>query len=240
MDTLKKSSIQELITLLKTCKILNAENLIIDSDGIRAEVPGEGIFILDNNSTIEGLDNLGVTRISTLFNRIMLFNDESFDMDVELKEKDNKTKIISRLVLSNDLTVIEFRCADPANLKVLKRFKDPIGYTFELNSTSVALLARIVSAMNTDIGTFTSKKNSIYFKVSDVDGDSFTHLISSTFDIRLEDIEKNFSFNYNLKKLLPVIKNAAERGENLIINITTRGFINLELNGLPVYMAPNL
>lgn len=237
---LSKGTLDYISSVIKLAKILKIENIIIDKECVRGHHLTEGSMIIhrDNVPAFE-FAALGISRINTLDTRLALLGDKCEVEATEIEKTPNE-KIIHKLVFASAKTEVEFTCANPAIMpKSPKVFKDPIFYTFELDVDTVELLARAQSSMKGENISFSGGKKGVVAKLTDIDGDMMNHILSETLSYSTECDKDKFYFSYKIKTLLPLLREI-ETATNVIINITKRGILNLKINDINVYVAPEL
>lgn len=234
---LSKETIKYLENVIRVAKILKIDNnLVLDNECVRGNLQQEGSMIIHR----EGIPKfefgiLGISRINTLGTRLALLGD---DVSIDAQEKEGtQGSCIAKLVLSNAKTEVEFRCADPAKMeKSPKLLKDPIFYTFTVDTESIQLLSKAQSAMQGENITFKGTKKGVVTKVCDEEGDMMTYKLGESLTYAAECEHENFSFSYKNRMLMPLLKEGAT-DENTEINITRRGFLRLNIHGITTYIT---
>lgn len=237
---LSKETIEFLSNIIDVAKILKIENVILDHECARGHLKEEGSMIIqrDNLPKFE-FTSLGISRINILDTRLSLLGN---DVSIEAEEhtKDNGEKTIYKLVLSKGKTVVEFKCADSALMpKAPKNLKDPIFYSFNADEESVALLSKAQSAIKAETVAIVGTKSGVLVKLNDIEGDMFNHVISENIKFSPDCTKDKFFFSYKIRVLVPLLK-AAFKTEQLTVNITSRGLLNLVINNINVYISPEI
>lgn len=237
---LSKETIEFLSNIIDIAKILKIDNIILDHECARGHLKEEGSMIIqrDNLPKFE-FNSLGISRINILDTRLSLLGK---DVTIEAEEhtKDNGEKTIYKLVLSKAKTVVEFKCADAALMpKAPKNLKDPIYYSFNIDEESVALLSKAQSAIKAETVALVGTKSGVLTKLNDIDGDMFNHVITDKLTFSPDCNKEKFFFSYKIRVLIPLLK-AAFKTDQLTVNITSRGLLNLVVNGINIYISPEI
>jgi hypothetical protein len=235
---LAKEHIEYLKNVIRVAKILKVENVILDKEAVRGFFQEEGIIILQRNNLPNfEFKTLGISRISTLDSRLSLL---CGDVNIEFEEKDKTPteKIVSKLSLSDSKTIVDFKCADPNTFtaKAPKVLKDPIFFTFSISEDSILTLSKAQSAMHGENITLKGSKTGVVAKLNDVEGDMLNHVITESLIFAPEATENKFQLIFKSKILMPILKNAIIDKEELIVNITQRGLLNLNFLGIDIYI----
>lgn len=237
---LSQETIDFISNVIRVAKILKIENVIFDKEAVRGDVKQEGTMLIqrDNLPDFE-FESLGISRIGTLDTRLNLLGGNC-TIDAEEKNKSPTEKVIYKLVLSNDKTEVDFKCADPAMMpKSPKNLKDPTFFTFKISEETIALLSKAQNAIRSDLVSFTGSKNGVVSKLSDVEGDLFNHIVCEELTMSPECDKTKFYYSYKNKILLPLLREAIQ-DDNLIINITKRGILNVKVLNLNVFITPEI
>lgn len=239
---LQETDVKRLADIITLAKTIGIESIIIDKESVRGQ-SDDGVFIITEHDIQQFKDTpIGISRVSVLNSRLNLIGDAKKLPKVELdfKERDNGDKIVLRLIIKNNRTSLDFKCADPLLIKAKKVLKDALIYQFDLSDETIDLMIRSNSAMQTDKIKMILESNKIYFNINDAEGDSLKHLVSET--ITLSDPTKNtFIVNLKHKIVLPLFKLALKEKDKLNIKISDiRNVVTFELNGINVYIMPEV
>lgn len=235
---LSKETINYLVNVLKVAKILRIENLVLDNECARGNLQQEGSMIIHRDGLPKfEFASLGIStpeRITTLGTRLALLGD---DITIDAQEREGVNPCVAKLVLANNKTEVEFRCADPSKMeKAPKLIKDPIFYTFLITAEEIQLLSKAQSAVRGDNVTFKGTKKGVSTKISDEEGDMITYRFDNPLTYGEGCEHENFSFAYKNKILMPLLKECAA-DESTEINITRRGFFKLNIHGITTYIT---
>jgi hypothetical protein len=235
---ISKENVEYLKKVIRVAKVLKVENVVLDNEAVRGFFQEEGIIILQRNNlpTFE-FKTLGIGRIATLDSRLTMLG-EDVTVEFEEREKTPTDKIVSKLSLSNSRTVVDFKCADPNTFtaKAPKVLKDPIFFTFKISQESILTLSKAQGAMKGENITLKGTKKGVVAKLNDVEGDMLSHVISDTLTFAPDATEDKFQGIFKLKILMPILKNAISETNELIVNITQRGLLNISFWGIDIYI----
>lgn len=239
---LSKQTIDCLLKVINVAKILKIETIIFDQYGARGQLQLEGLFLFfkDNVPAFE-FQTLGLTRVATLITRMNLLGNE-LSIDAEEIEKVPGEKAVLKLILANNKTMIDFKCADPALLpKIPKNIADPVFYTFNVSNESIQLLGKVKTAINkADVLTFVGNKGAVLCKASDDDGDMFNHVITEELVLAPECDKPKFAFSYKNNVIVPLFKEACQGEDSITVNITRRGLLTFNVHGITVFITQEI
>lgn len=236
---LSKNTIDFLSRVIKVAKILKIEHIIVDNECVRGHNQDEGSMIIHNTLPTFEFSLLGLSRVDILNSRLSLLGN---DVVIEAEEKGDTpaTRIISKLIMSQGKTEVEFKCANPTLLQKAPRvLKDPVYFTFSMSQDTILLLQKSQSAFKGETISLVGSKNSVMVKLSDIEGDMMNHLVTESLTVSTECDKDKFYFSYKTRVLLSLLKDSIE-DDQVVINITRRGILNLKVLGINVYIAPEL
>lgn len=243
MKEISKETLEFIKKVLLISKKLKLENLIIEKNIVRGMYKEEGIFLLQNKEIPDlEFDALGITRVDALCSRFNLLN---FKMTSSLEEKIKSTgeRVVTKLVFTNAKTEVDFRCADIEIMPVIPRaFPDPVYYSFKLNKNVLDIISNAQKSMrdeskSNELISIIGSPDKLIIKVMG-DGDTFKHIIED--DIKFYNEKSNkFAFNYKNKMLLDIL-NSAVLNDMVEVKLTARGFMNITVNGMDIYLLAEI
>ena len=237
---LSKETIQFISNVIKVARILKVEHVLLDHECVRGHFQEEGSMIIhrDNLPNFE-FSTLGISRIETLNARLNLLGDDVV-IDTEEKVESPTSSTVSKLIMSNAKTEVEFQCANPALLaKAPRILKDPIFFTFDISPDSILLLSKAQGAVKGETVSLVGSPKGVIAKISDVEGDMLNHIITDKLTTSSEADKDKFYFSYKHRVLLSLLKEASDK-EDITVNVTRRGILNLKVLGINVYITPEL
>lgn len=238
---LTKETIEFMSRAMRVAKLLKIEDLILDHECVRGNVVSEGSMIIhrDNLPKFQ-FQKMGIGRIKTLSDRLALLGDD-VQVDTVEKEKSPEDTLVFKLLLKKGRTQVEFRCADPAMIEAPpKRLKDPAFFNFKMDEETVKLLTKALGAVKGEVMAFEgNKEDGVVAHLSDVEGDMLAHIVTKTLIYTPECDKEKFHFSYKNKILIPLLREAIV-DEQIDINITRRGFLNLQVLGINIYITTEL
>ncbi len=225
--------------VVKTGLTINIENIIIEPGAVRAIDENRTVVLYQNTDVPDfPFGSIGLSRAALFSSRIDLIKDrDGFYIESDVTaDNDDSEKYAQVLKMVSDDTKITYRCANPENIQAPKAINDTIIYQVQLNSEAVSMLQRGSAAMGSDIVTVIGSEDSVSFECGDVTGDTFAHTFSSTVT-RLEgENNTDFSHNYLVKTVLALFK----QNPDGVFEIGTKGILRISVNGLQVYVLPQV
>ena len=112
---------------ISTSTILGIERLVIDGHSLRGESQENGTMMLlpfPDGTELE-FGAIGISRVPVLKARLRLLGDDGVIIP-EYKTRDSGEQFIFRLSLQKAKTKIDFKCADPAQIKAPKGFTEVV------------------------------------------------------------------------------------------------------------------
>lgn len=240
-EKLTKGALQLLDDAITVATILGIERVVIDSHSLRGESQDNGTMLLfpfPSGTELE-FGAMGISRVPVLKARLRLLGDDG-TITPEYKVRDSGERFIFRLSLKKGKTKIDFKCADPAQVRAPKAFNDPDYFGFTFSADDIKLMLAAKSAMQADTVSFISDGSSVSYSVNASEGDALVHELDSVLDIK--DSSDTFTVSYKAKILFPVLKeimDAAKEG-NVEVVLTRRGILKIEVNDIPIYVFPEV
>lgn len=236
----KKQTTDYIKQVIHIAHLLGIEGLIIDSESARGSSQESALGILSKfpANTVHEFDTIAISRVATLRSRMQLLG-EDFDIIPEYKTLSDGKTLLYRIKLKKGKTSIEFKCANPAQIKTKKNINDAKCFTFRIESETIKILNRISSAMSTETVTFSSNDgNTVNINISDGEGDIFNHLVSDTVQIHLPETKKTFTTSLKLKTLITLFKE--EKNGGIDLDVTQRGLICLKIHNIDCFVFPEV
>jgi hypothetical protein len=243
MEKLNKSTVEFLQKLIKTCNLCGIDAVAIEPDVIRGQAldNSKGTFLLEQNNIPKntGFTSLGIGRVKVLGTRIAILDSSDTEISFEGKERDNGDIMVKKLQLTNKKTKIEYSCYDSTRIKAPKKFTDPVCYEFSIATDTLNIMAKAVAAIETSKISFSSEKDgSVKFRTSDIEGDTFDHLVADTYGVTDDTDKAHFYYAYEIKYVLPLFRAAIESGDSFDVTISKRGILKIQVNNFDIYVLP--
>lgn len=229
---ISRKTIDIIFAALKAALAIKSDDILFDQEGVYARAVETNILIIQPLDDVFEFTALGIGRIADLYSRLKLVIDDETLTGLFEEYREGK---VSKLIFKTKKTKMEFRCKDPAMVKVRKVLKDPMVLSFPLNSDAIRFLTAGTVAMKNKSVTFRLEDEKIFIRLMDGEGDILDHVVTS--DITLADGQDEAqSFSYDMPKLAPLL-NAHK--ENTKVNISQRGIMNLSSDGFSIYLIPD-
>lgn len=227
---------------IDVASMLNIDRFVIDSHSLRGHSQENGTILLlpfPDDTELE-FGAMGISRVTELKSRLRLLGD-SAKVIPDYKERDSGDKFVFRLNIKHNKTKVEFKCADPAQIRAPKAMNDPDHFVFTFTNEDVALMLKSKSAMGADTVSFVSKDGkSVTFSVMGSEGDALTHELSTEVEVKADADE--FNFIYKTKILFPVLKEVldATKKSEVEVAVTRRGVMKMSIIDIPVFIFPEV
>lgn len=241
---LTPESINQLELLLSAASMVKIDNVIIEDGVIRGIDSDKSVVVISENSVpdLEG-NRIGLTRLDDLSKRIQLTKNNA-DFAIECIESDRKAGDISHLQITSAKTKIQFRTANPENIKAPKGLNDKQVWMVVVPKEDVVAVTQAANTMGSDEIIITAKQNGeVHFEFLDeVTQDSLSHQFATSATWIPTDVDspsKSFVHYYRTKSLLPLMRAAAALGDVPLI-IGEKGMLWITVNGYDFTLIPRI
>lgn len=235
---MRKDTQQILKNAVDIASVIGVETLVMDAFSLRGENKELGVAIIMPTTDITlQFDAIGIGRVMLLKSRLQLLNDAT--IEYALMNEDGEESNVASLTMSVDRTTVGFKCQDPRMIKAPKAINDPIFYEMNLEDADVEIIIKGLANMASDTVNFSTKDETIFVKISDAQGDMFSHELSSSVEI-IDDTAGSLSKSYKSKTLRTIFTNYIRKDDNSIlpISITRRGIMRISVLGMFIYVFP--
>jgi len=219
----------------KTGLSVNIDNVIIESDMIRAIDDERKVVLFQNTGVPEmPFSAIGLTRIPIFLSRLEIAkSQDNFTVDVTVDEDDDYARAFTMKCTG---TKIEYRCANPTNIQAPRQINDTLVYRIQMNAEAVSLLQKGQGAMGSETVSIIGCENGVSFELTDINSDVFKHDITSDVQLLDADVSETFSHRYPLKTLLALFKQNPDGS----FDVGEKGILNINVNGLDIYLLPQV
>lgn len=244
--TIDAESVKKIKSLLELCNIAKIDRMIIDADGIRGINADKNLLVLaDQHSplypNLHGLTLCVIGRIQTLQSRISMAGDE-FEL----------------IAVTND--------ANPADIESLRINSKLIKTTFKASNSALAtnniprnvkavyqwdvhLTPDVIAAFNTAQSQTGGKLASLISRSSGVTMDFVSKDSEDIITVNVADsvdwvgegdtpADSTFVHNYNVKNLIPLLKQAATGDSHVVFTVSAVGVSTFTLSGVQMIVVP--
>jgi len=237
---LDQSIVDYIFNVVKTAKLVNIDNIIIEPGLVRAMNDGRTV-VLRSAENVPDLpfSSIGITRINDILARYEIVS-KIDGFYVEAKT-DSDGEYATQLILKAKRTKVDYRCGDPRTLNAPKQINDVMCHNVELSESVVEMLVKGAAAMGSENVSFISDNDGVVFKLADDNKDIF----KCEFETRAIPIanaegkmpsSNSFAHSYSVKTLLALFKNHTD----VVFSIGQKGIISFPINGLTVYVIPQV
>jgi len=217
--------------VVKTAKLVGIDSFIIEPDMVRALAEDSSAIILQNKDVPDmPFGSIGMNRLDVFTARYdVIRNQNNFSMEADI---DADAKCVRSLVMKAKGTKIDYRCAKPAAIKAAKQLNETLKHRVKVNSESVLLLQKAISAMSgPEHVTLISNTDGVSFELNDVNNDVFKHTFMDKVEALTLDASGKFAHRYFVKTLLPLLKQNSDGH----FDVGIKGTLAFNVNGIPVY-----
>ena len=231
---LSNQTVERIMDATNLAVMLQIDGMILDNEGIRGYNDDEGVIIAALEDFDFEFDSLGLTRLSSLKNKLAMLQDLS-DVTVKAVPKSNNDEIIEKLSFDAGKIDFEFRCALVRTITDLpkKKFNKNPEFSFEISEEDVNTIMQGTSTMRCQNMTIQGTKKMVRFRFSDDTGDIFNYTLDSS--LKIKGDEESMSLTINVKKMLPIFRLAVQPGK-FTLNILKNNIVYVSVNGLDVFV----
>lgn len=241
---LSPESVSKLEALLSAASMVKIDNVIIEDGMIRGIDSDKSVVVLsrDNVPDTGGL-RIGLNRLDDLAKRIQLTKNYN-NFTIEALESEKRPGDISHLQITSTKTKLQFRTANPENIKAPKGLNDKQVWLVVVPKDDVTAVLQAANTMGSDEIIITSKQNGeVFFEfLDDVTQDSLSHKFADSATWIPEDSDKSsqsFVHYYRTKSLLPLMRGASALGDVTLI-IGEKGMLWITVNGYDFTLIPRI
>lgn len=245
MPTLNPAHIVYIENVLRTAQMVGIDNVVICPDGVAGIDSDKKVLMLETNNVPEfPFGAIGVNRLDIFLSRLALAKScDNFTMEYETATNKDETTFARQVIFKGTGVKVEYRCANPTTVlaafsdknKFPKNLNDPKCFSVPLTAEAALLLAKAQSAMGADLVELVSDDGGVYFKLSDISSDEFTHTFAARPKILDEGSDKTaFNYLYPVKLLLPLFK----QNSQATLLIGRRGTVSMAVNNLNITVFP--
>ena len=240
---LKDKTIEYIENVITTAQLVGLEVVVIEPDLVRGIDENRTVFVLHNKDVPDmEFGSIGLTRLSSFSSRLNIAkNVDGFNIEADIKEGDEETLDFARsLTMKGKGVKIEYRCADPAQLVGAhkagpKQMRDEPEFGLEFGEDLADMLQKGIAAMKADEVSIISN-DGVTFELLDVNSDVFSHQFADTVVNLLDEKNTKFAYRYPVKTVLCLLKN----NDDSILTVSKKGIMCIKVNGLNVYIMPNV
>jgi len=221
-------------TVVRTGQSVNIDNVIIEPDMVRAIDDARTVVLYQNTNVPEmPFGSIGLNRIGVFLSRLEIAkSQDNFTLDVIV---DDDAEYARSITMKGTGTKIDYRCANPTTIQAPRQINDNLVYSVQLNAEAVSLLQKGQVAMGSETVTIVSD-DGVSFELTDVNSDVFKHTFAPDVDLLDEDASPSFTHRYPAKTLLALFKQNPDGH----FEIGEKGILNISVNGLSIYVLPQV
>lgn len=238
---LDPQSLAYMLNAVKTAKLVGIENIIIEPDCVRAMDEARTVVIYQNEDVpAMEFNSIGLSRTDVLLSRYDIASStQNFSVEFDTKENGDNT-FASSLIMKGKGTKIDYRCGDPTKINAPKNINDSVRYRVALTEEAVVLLQKGAAAMSADNVSVISNEG-VSFELVDVNNDVFKHTFADSADLVPDSDGEvasttKFAHRYPIKTLLAIFKTNPKG----TFDVGARGILSFQVNGLTVYVLPQV
>jgi len=231
---LEKELVAFIKLVVKTAQLVDIDNIIIETDRIRAIDDNSSIAIIHTDNIPKlPFASMGLNRLKLLTSRLNVIESlPNFKINCEI----NKDQAIS-LEFTADKTKIDYRCANPASIRAPKSLKDAPLHKFVIPQEGVIMLKKGYAMMpqdgqSTNVVTLVSNKDGMFFELKDVNNDIFSFRFADQAMSTDGSSPSVFVYSFPVKVLLALFEN----NPNSLIYVGEKS-LNIKINSFNCYVS---
>lgn len=229
---------------VKYCNLVKIQSVFLTKTVITAKQDETAVYLVEpGDYDFLEFDTLYIDRIGSLAPRFKMFESGDAKLYAVIKDSPEGEKWVQQLIMRNNKTDIRFNCGNPARLnrnRLPKSIKESLYYRIQMTKENLDTLSRGLSAMGASTLKLYSDEGAAMCEVKDIEGDLLVHRIADDFLLLDGSSPEDFSHEYSFKTMIPLFKDALKDKPSFDIEITRRGIMKLEVNGLSLYVIPEL
>jgi len=231
-------NIEKLNEVLKTINVAGIKEIIISkadgkvmvygADSTEDDIMPSIVVISEADSSIVDV-TMGISRLPVLLNRINLFDLEK--TKVSCDTTDTFTRVIT---VKEGRRKVSYTFTNPDIINVpTDTIEDNVSNIITLSKEYINGLSKVNQAMSAEVINITGINNEITFELSDGDGDSFTDVVS-------DECTGDFSFNWQTRSVLKMLKHAIKKDDYVELGIGELGILYIEVDNLLFMIMPQV
>lgn len=223
--------------VVATAHLLSIDNIIIEPDRVRALDEDSTVILLHTKGVpVLPFGSIGLNRIDIFSSRYAIAKSvDNFEIVATVDGPDD-AKFVRALTMKAKGIKIDYRCANPAAIRAPKGLNDAPKFRARMHPEAVLHMHKGASAMESDELTMIGAVDSVSFEMIDINGDKLTFKFGDGVDNILanDKSEPKFSYRYPIKLLQTLFK----ANPDGYFYVTSRGMLNVAINGLDVFVLP--
>lgn len=233
---LTSKDVEDLRTILRVCKVLEIESVVIYEGLARGTKAGsyDSAIISEHGLSIKPELKLGIGNVSDLDKRFAIFN----EADVDLKVRDG-TEDISLLSIVKGRSKMQFRATSVGMIKYPKEnIDEPIAEITFTPEEVTQISAAVKTLKSTHVTVQGTKSNAARLECIDANNDKFEIELSA--EVKYLGEETSFVFNYLSGMFTNVLDNVARESKDVNLIIGGSGSITAKLKGHTIFVMAQL
>ena len=229
---LDQATVDYVLNVVKTAKMVGIENIIIEPDLVRAmDKDNTTVLYQDENVPALPFESIGITRVNDLLSRYEIAKTQpNLTIEAVVREGDD---FAFSLTLKSKGVKIDYRCNSPAKIRAPRQVNDEMKFKVDLTGEAVLLLQKGQAAMGSEMVSVISN-DGVSFELADVGNDVFQHTFAPDAEPLTEDKNTKFGYRYPAKTLLALFKNDPDGS----FSVGAKGILKVPVNGLNVFVLP--
>ena len=231
---LSKREVDYISNVVSHAKMLGIDNIIIEAGQIRGIDANRTMLILHNKSVPDfSFGSVCINRLAVLKSRLELASGE-IQMDAEVENEGTTDAFIRTIKIKSGALKVDYRCANPATVRIPKAINDPVAYTLRMTPDAVNMLQKGGTAMDaTEV--FLSQRNGVVcLEITDINGDMLNFTMSGTAAATNDDLPVDFTYKYPIKLFHAFFKSTP----NATFTLTKQGFLFVDISGITTILIP--
>lgn len=236
--TLSDETIKYIEKAVGVARIAGLDNLIIETDRVRAADDDITIFICHDEDVPDlPFNAIGMTRLNVFTSRLDIatgLGDCSIIATVDTSKPENT--FVRALQIKGKGVKVDYRCANPAMIKAPKQIADPRTYSATMTAAAVQMMVKGQAAMSADDIVLIGSTDGVSLEIKDNNSDALTYLFDDEVTLEVDGpaVNPDFFYRYPIKTITALFK----QNQDGRFYITSKGILIITVDDLTVYVMP--
>lgn len=236
MTAITTDSLLQIENIIKSAKLVEISELIIDKDLVRGINKSKTAFILSELKLPDEFITMAINRPDVYLSRFGLVkNIDDFKSSVKIKDNGDDS-FVEQIDFKSKSIKVQYRCCSPSMIAAQpKSIKDKDTYYIKFSQADIDTLLKAGSATDTANIKVIGNEEELSYELTDLTGDTIT--IMSDTVATTDDLDKfKFSFNFAQKSFLQLLKNCS----SFEFSLGARGVFKIKVNNVHMYLLPQV
>ena len=231
-------TLEYMLKVVKTAKLVDIDNIIIEPGAVRAIDDASSVVLYQNTDVPDmPFGSIGLNRTSELLARYEIAKaQDNFSVEAVIDDRDKDNPWARSLTMKAKGTKIEYRSANPVSIKAPRQINDTMLWKVKLNSEAVTMLQKGQAAMKAELVTIISNDEGVALELVDVNNDVFRYVFANDVELLTDDDSVKFAHRYPTKVVLSLFRNDPDG----TFEVGKRGMMKVPANELTMFVLPQV